>query len=144
MRRLAAYLRSLDPRLPRSVWILNGGGLANAIGNGIAYPFIAIYLHEVRGFSLPTTGLVLAVVGGAGLVAGPLIGIVVDQIGGRATLAGALVLMAAASAASPSSASPGTPSWPASGTRGSGRASRRSSPASRPRRAATAPSRSNG
>ena len=95
MRRLAAYLRSLDPRLPRSVWILNGGGLANAIGNGIAYPFIAIYLHEVRDFSLPTTGLVLAVVGGAGLVAGPLIGIVVDRIGGRATLAGALVLMAA-------------------------------------------------
>jgi predicted MFS family arabinose efflux permease len=94
VRRLAAYLRSLDPRLPRSVWILNGGGLANAIGNGIAYPFIAIYLHEVRGFSLATTGLVLAVVGGAGLVAGPLIGIVVDRIGGRATLAGALVLMA--------------------------------------------------
>ncbi|HZB86192.1 MAG TPA: MFS transporter [Gaiellaceae bacterium] len=95
MRRLAAYLRSLDPRLPRSVWILSGGGLANAIGNGIAYPFIAIYLHEVRAFSLATTGLVLAVVGGAGLVAGPLIGIVVDRIGGRATLAGALVLMAA-------------------------------------------------
>ncbi|HYY75479.1 MAG TPA: MFS transporter [Gaiellaceae bacterium] len=94
MRRLAAYLRSLDPRLPRPVWILNGGGLANAIGNGIAYPFIAIYLHEVRDFSLPTTGLVLAVVGGAGLVAGPLIGIVVDRIGGRATLTGALVLMA--------------------------------------------------
>jgi predicted MFS family arabinose efflux permease len=94
VRRLAAYLRSLDPRLPRSVWVLNGGGLANAIGNGIAYPFIAIYLHEVRNFSLATTGLVLAVVGGAGLVAGPLIGIVVDRIGGRATLAGALVLMA--------------------------------------------------
>ncbi|MGH3046792.1 MAG: MFS transporter [Gaiellaceae bacterium] len=94
MSALGAYLRSLDPRLPRSVWILNGGGLANAVGNGIAYPFIAIYLHEVRDFSLPTTGLVLAVIGGAGLLAGPLIGIVVDRIGGRATLAGALVLMA--------------------------------------------------
>jgi predicted MFS family arabinose efflux permease len=92
---LHAYVRSLDPRLPRSVWILNGGGFANALGNGIAYPFVAIYLHNVRGFSLATTGLVLAVVGGAGLVAGPLIGIAVDRVGGRAMLAGALVLMAA-------------------------------------------------
>jgi predicted MFS family arabinose efflux permease len=92
---LRAYLRSLDPRLPRSVWILNGGGFANALGNGIAYPFVAIYLHNVRGFSLTTTGLVLAVVGGAGLIAGPLIGIAVDRAGGRAMLAGALVLMAA-------------------------------------------------
>jgi predicted MFS family arabinose efflux permease len=91
---LRAYARSVDPRLPRPVWILNGGGLANALGHGIAYPFVAIYLHNVREFSLGTTGLVLAVVGGAGLLAGPLIGIVVDRIGGRATLAGALVLMA--------------------------------------------------
>jgi predicted MFS family arabinose efflux permease len=91
---LRAYVRSVDPELPRPVWILNGGGLANALGHGIAYPFVAIYLHNVRGFSLGTTGLVLAVVGGAGLLAGPLIGIVVDRVGGRATLAAALVLMA--------------------------------------------------
>jgi predicted MFS family arabinose efflux permease len=92
--RLALYLRSIDPRLPRSVWILNGGGLANAVGQGIAYPFVAIYLHNVRGFSLGTTGFVLAVIGGAGLLAGPAIGIVVDHVGGRATLAGSLILMA--------------------------------------------------
>ena len=94
MRALAAYVRGLDPRLPRSVWILNGGGLANAFGNGIAYPFVAIYLHNVRGFGLGTTGLVLATIGFTGLLAGPLIGIVVDRAGGRVTLAGALVLMA--------------------------------------------------
>jgi predicted MFS family arabinose efflux permease len=92
--RLSAYLRSIDPRLPRSVWILNGGGLANAFGNGLAYPFVAIYLHNVRDFSLATTGLVLAVIGAAGLLFGPLIGIAVDGVGGRATLAGALILMA--------------------------------------------------
>jgi predicted MFS family arabinose efflux permease len=100
-RRLAAYLRSIDPRLPRSVWILNGGGLANALGVGIAYPFVAIYLHNVRGFSLGTTGFILAAMGGVGLLVGPLIGIVVDRIGGRATLAGALVLMAIGYAAFP-------------------------------------------
>ena len=94
MRALAAYVRGLDPRLPRSVWILNGGGLANAFGNGIAYPFVAIYLHNVRGFGLGTTGLVLATMGFTGLLAGPLIGIVVDRVGGRITLAAALVLMA--------------------------------------------------
>jgi predicted MFS family arabinose efflux permease len=94
LNRAVAYLRSIDPRLPRSVWILNGGGLANALGHGIAYPFVAIYLHNVRGVSLATPGLVLAVIGGAGLLAAPLIGIVVDRVGGRATLAGALVLMA--------------------------------------------------
>jgi predicted MFS family arabinose efflux permease len=96
LNRAAAYLRSIDPRLPRSVWILNGGGFANALGQGIAYPFVAIYLHNVRDFSLATTGLVLAVIGGTGLLFGPLIGIVVDRVGGRATLAGALVLMAIA------------------------------------------------
>jgi predicted MFS family arabinose efflux permease len=94
--RAADYVRSIDPQLPRSVWILNGGGFANALGQGIAYPFVAIYLHNVRGFSLATTGLVLAVIGGTGLLFGPLIGIVVDRVGGRATLAGALVLMAIA------------------------------------------------
>ena len=94
MSTLRAYVRGLDPRLPRSVWTLNGGGLANAFGNGIAYPFVAIYLHNVRGFGLDTTGLVLATIGFAGLLAGPAIGIVVDRVGGRLTLAGALVLMA--------------------------------------------------
>jgi predicted MFS family arabinose efflux permease len=95
LRRLGAYLRSLDPRLPRPVWILSFGGLANAIGNGLAFPFLVIYLHNVRGFSLATAGLVLATTGAVSLLAGPAVGIVVDRIGGRATLAAALVLLAA-------------------------------------------------
>ena len=94
MRALGAYLRSLDPRLPRSVGILNFGGLANAVGNGLAFPFLVIYLHNVRGFSLATAGLVLATTGAVSLLCGPAVGVVVDRIGGRATLAGALVLLA--------------------------------------------------
>jgi len=94
LRALGAYLRSLDPRLPRPVWILNLGGLANAVGNGLAFPFLVIYLHNVRGFSLATAGLVLATTGAASLLCGPAVGVVVDRIGGRATLAGALVLLA--------------------------------------------------
>jgi predicted MFS family arabinose efflux permease len=66
----------------------------NAFGNGIAYPFVVIYLHNVRGFSLGISGLILAASGAAGLAFGPLIGIVIDRIGGRLTLAGSLVLLA--------------------------------------------------
>jgi predicted MFS family arabinose efflux permease len=91
---LGAYLRSLDPRLPRSVWILNTGGLLNALGTGIAYPFIVIYLHNVRDFSLGVSGLIVAASGAAGLLTGPVIGVVIDRFGGRATLAGALILQA--------------------------------------------------
>jgi len=94
LRRVAAYLRSLDPRLPRSVWILNAGGLMNAFGTGIAYPFVVIYLHNVRGFSLGISGLILAASGAAGILTGPVIGVVVDKVGGRVTLAGALCLQA--------------------------------------------------
>jgi MFS family permease len=89
-----AYLRSLNPELPRPVWLLQAGGLANWLGQGIAYPFLVIYLHNVRGISLDTAGLVLASSAAVGLVAFPVAGAIVDRIGGRATLAGALVVQA--------------------------------------------------
>jgi predicted MFS family arabinose efflux permease len=91
---LRRYVASLGPRLPRPVWILSLGGLANAVGNGLAFPFLVIYLHNVRGISLGTAGLVLATIGTVSLLAGPAVGVVVDRIGGRATLAVALVLLA--------------------------------------------------
>jgi predicted MFS family arabinose efflux permease len=77
------------------------GGLVNAFGNGITYPFVVIYLHNVRGFSLGTAGLVLAVNGAMSLLVSPLAGWLSDRIGGRVTLAGALGLMAAGIAAFP-------------------------------------------
>jgi MFS family permease len=91
---LGAYLRSLNPELPRPVWLLQVGGLANWLGQGIAYPFLVIYLHNVRGFSLDTAGLVLASSAAVGLVSFPLAGAIVDHVGGRLTLAGALALQA--------------------------------------------------
>jgi predicted MFS family arabinose efflux permease len=98
---LHSYLRSIDPRLPRAVWTLEAGGLVNAFGNGITYPFVVIYLHNVRGFSLGIAGLVLAVNGIFSLLASPCAGWLSDKIGGRLTLAGALVLMATGIAAFP-------------------------------------------
>jgi len=74
---------------------MEAGGLVNAFGNGITYPFVVIYLHNVRGFSLGTAGLVLATNGATSLLASPIAGWLSDRIGGRLTLAGALGLMAA-------------------------------------------------
>jgi MFS family permease len=73
---------------------MEAGGLANAFGNGVAYPFTVIYLHNVRGFSLGIAGLVLATNAIVGLGAGPLAGVVVDRVGARVTLAVSLLLMA--------------------------------------------------
>jgi MFS family permease len=92
---LLAYLRSLKPELPRSVWLVEAGGVANSVGNGIAIPFLIIYLHEVRDVGLATSGLVVAALFGVGLLAGPVCGRAVDGIGARTTLMVSLALMAA-------------------------------------------------
>src|SRR3954465_10305024 len=86
-----AYLASLNPQLPRPVQILQLGGLFNALGNGIVLPFLLIYLHNVHGFGLGVSGLVLATNGAVSLVAGPLSGTAIDRIGGRWTLIASLV-----------------------------------------------------
>jgi MFS family permease len=95
VRGVRVYLRSLDPRLPRAVWTMEAGGLANAFGNGVAFPFIVIYLHSVRDVSLGVAGLVLAFHSLVSLTSGPVVGTVIDRIGGRLTLVGSLVLLAA-------------------------------------------------
>src|SRR5436190_14816584 len=66
----------------------------NSFGNGLALPFLVIYLHDVRGFSLGTSGLVVAVSAFGQLVAGIFAGPVIDRFGARRTLACGLVLQA--------------------------------------------------
>src|SRR6185312_4017507 len=46
--------------LSRPVLILQGGNALNYFGYGLVLPFEIIYLHQVRGFSTSTAGLVLA------------------------------------------------------------------------------------
>ncbi len=70
------------------------GGFANAFGNGLAFPFLFIYLHNVRGFPLPTVGLIAGTSAAVGIASIPLSGIIVDKVGGKRTLIGALVLLA--------------------------------------------------
>jgi MFS family permease len=94
MRPLAAYLRSLNPELPRSVWILQAGGLANFFGNGVVIPFLIIYLHNVRGISLTVAGLVVATNSAVAIPSGILAGTLSDRLGARRVLAAALLTMA--------------------------------------------------
>jgi predicted MFS family arabinose efflux permease len=95
------YLRRLDPHLPRTVWLIQCGGLVNSFGNGMAFPFIVIYLHNVRGVSFAAAGAALAVGGVAALAAGVGAGTLVDRIGGRNTLLLGLLQQSAAFALFP-------------------------------------------
>ena len=91
---LRAYFRTLNPPLPGSVRTLQAGALVNALGNGLAYPFLFIYLHNVRDIDLATAGFIVGTNSAVGLVAGPLFGSLIDRVGGRLTLAVSLWLMA--------------------------------------------------
>jgi len=94
-------LRSLDPKLPGSVWLVQSVSLATAIGYGSVLPYSVIYLHDVRGFSLGVAGLVAALLTGMGIASGPVTGALVDRLGTRPALLGSLVLAAAALASFP-------------------------------------------
>jgi MFS family permease len=89
-----AWLRSLDPRLPRSVYTLQVGGLFNAFGNGLILPFLFIYLYNVREIGAGTVGLIVATNAIVSMVAGPAMGALVDRVGGRAMLGASLVFLA--------------------------------------------------
>jgi MFS family permease len=74
---------------------LLSGSFFNALGNGVVFPFLLIYLHNVRGISLGTAGLVLAATSVAGLAAGPLSGTLIDHLGPRRVLVASMLVSAA-------------------------------------------------
>jgi predicted MFS family arabinose efflux permease len=80
--------------LPRQVWLVQAGGVVNSLGNGIVFPFIVIYLHNVRGISFAAAGLALSAGAVAALAAGLGAGTFVDRVGGRNTLLVGLLLQA--------------------------------------------------
>jgi len=91
-----SYLRSLDPQLSRDVYVLQGGALVNAFGNGIVLPFLIIYLHNVRGIPLGLAGLAAATQSASALCSGFLAGTLSDRIGPKRVLIGALCVMTVA------------------------------------------------
>jgi MFS family permease len=87
-------VRTLDPRLPSQVWLLQIGGVMNSFGTGVVLPFLVIYLHNVRGFGLGLSGLVVATSAAAQLTAGIAAGPLVDRLGARRVLGAGLVMQA--------------------------------------------------
>ena len=103
---MRTYFSSLNPRLPRDVYVLQTGGLLNAFGNGVVLPFLIIYLHNVRGISLGLAGLAAATQSATALASGFLAGTLSDRIGPKRVLVGALGVMTVAFALMPFIRSP--------------------------------------
>jgi len=94
-------IRSLDPRLPRDVYVLQAGGLLNAFGNGVVIPFMIIYLHNVRGISLGLAGLAAAAQSATALASAFVAGTFSDRAGPKRVLVASLGVMTVAFALMP-------------------------------------------
>src|SRR5258707_13519517 len=84
MRRSLARAWRTD--LPRVVLFLQAGNAFSWFGYGLILPFEIIYLHQFRGFSTATSGLVLGAILGAGTVATPPSGALLDRFRPRSIL----------------------------------------------------------
>src|SRR5215472_9107072 len=60
-RRVSHLIAGWRTGLSRPVLILQAGNALSYFGYGLVLPFEIIYLHQIRGFSTPTAGLVLSV-----------------------------------------------------------------------------------
>jgi MFS family permease len=78
-------------RLSLATRLLIAGDAMSSLGTGLVLPLTLIYLHEVRGITLPVVGALLALSAAVGLVAVPLIGILLDRVGARPVLTAVLI-----------------------------------------------------
>jgi MFS family permease len=91
----ARVAKRLGFGLSRELWLVQVGIFLNALGWGAVLPFEVIYLHDGRGFSLATAGLVVGTLTGVAVVSAPCVGPLIDRFGARAVAAGAGVALAA-------------------------------------------------
>jgi MFS family permease len=90
--RLSHLIAGWRTGLPRPVLILQAGNALNSFGYGFIVPFEIIYLHQIRGFSTSTAGLVLAATMGTAAIVTPPTGALLDRYSGKAiVVAGSLV-----------------------------------------------------
>ena len=78
-RRLSRFVSGWRTGLSRPVLILQGGDALNYFGYGLVLPFEIIYLHQIRGFSTSTAGLVLAAIMATSAIVTPPTGAVLDR-----------------------------------------------------------------
>ena len=81
----------LNPQLPRTLWMYEAGAAVSAFGKGMTLPFILIYLHNVRGFSLGLAGVVAAAYAAASFFGSLGGGALADRAGAKLVMVGALV-----------------------------------------------------
>jgi MFS family permease len=90
-RRVSHVVAGWHTGLSRPVVVLQAGNALNYFGYGLITPFEIIYLHQIRGFSTSTAGLVLAATMGTAAIATPPTGALLDRYSARAiVVAGSL------------------------------------------------------
>src|SRR5258707_4736117 len=90
-RRVSRLVAGWRTGLSRPVLILQGGNALNYFGYGLVLPFEIIYLHQTRGFSASTAGLVLAATMGTSAIVTPPTGALLDRYSAKAiVVAGSL------------------------------------------------------
>src|SRR5512143_3790515 len=90
-RRVSHLVAGWRTGLPRPVLILQAGNALNYFGYGLIVPFEIIYLHQFRGFSTSTAGLVLAATMATAAIVTPPTGVLLDRYNGKAmVVAGSL------------------------------------------------------
>ena len=82
--RVSRFVASWRTGLSRPVLILQGGNALNYFGYGLVLPFEIIYLHQIRGFSASTAGLVLAATMGTSAIVTPPTGALLDRYSAKA------------------------------------------------------------
>src|SRR5213082_3339426 len=90
-RRVSRFVAGWRTGLSRPVLILQAGNALNFFGYGLVLPFEIIYLHQIRGFSTSTAGLVLAATMGSSAIVTPPTGALLDRYSAKAlVIAGSL------------------------------------------------------
>ncbi len=90
-RRVSHLIAGWRTGLSRPVLILQAGNALNYFGYGLVLPFEIIYLHQIRGFSTSTAGLVLATTMGTTAIVTPATGALLDRYSAKAlVIAGSL------------------------------------------------------
>jgi len=83
-RRVSSLVAGWRTGLSRPVLILQAGDALNYFGYGLVLPFEIIYLHQIRGFSTSTAGLVLAATMGTSAIVTPPTGALLDRYSAKA------------------------------------------------------------
>ena len=55
----------------------------SAVGNGLVLPFMMVYLHTIRGYSISTAGFFMAFMGLSSILTSPFMGSAIDRVGAR-------------------------------------------------------------